>query len=111
MNVTLTPMSVGSPPKRVTIAAYAQDNQHDPSQIPDTSTTFNISGAGSICTIAPVAGDNRSFDITAVNPGTVTLVVDEPSPPFLAPTKRLNMNLTVQSPPPDTRRVDFVSES
>lgn len=106
--VTLPGMNPGQK-LRVHLNFFGQDNVNNPSQVVDTTTPIQVTGGAGLVTVAPVSGDNRAFDITAVNPGSTQLNADVASSPFLTPANRLTMNVTVIAPPPDTRRIDLGS--
>lgn len=90
------------------VAAFAQDSVHATSTVPDTTSTLVVvSGDPSIASAALDPSDPRAIVVTPHSPGNVTITVTES--PDLSPSNKLLATLAISAPPPDNRRIDFVS--
>jgi hypothetical protein len=104
---TINNMNVGQT-QRVHVQAFAQDNANNPSQIVDTTTPLVVASLNTAVLQAQVdPSDNRAIIITAVGAGTASVQLNES--PVLPAANVLTLSCTVATPPPDNRRIDFVS--
>ena len=107
MPTTIGPLNVGQT-QRVHVKAYAQDNSNNPSQVVDLTTPLLVASLNTAVLQAQVdPSDNRAVLVTGVAAGTANVQIDES--PTLPTAGKLILSCTVNTPPPDNRRVDFLS--
>lgn len=94
--------------EKVHVKVYGQDNANNPSQIVDLTTPLAVvNNNPTIATATVDPNDNRAIIVSGVAPGQAIVFVD--TNPALQAANRLQLNVTVIAPPPDNRRVDFLS--
>lgn len=105
--IAINNMFVGQTQK-VHVKAYAQDNANSTSQIVDNTTALVVTSVfQGIASASVDPNDNRAVVITALVAGNGQILIDEN--PALTSANRLIVTFSVTAPPPDNRRIEFMT--
>jgi hypothetical protein len=93
---------------KIHLKAFGQDNVNNPSQVVDTTTPLvPVNNNPSFATGAVDPNDNRAVILSAIAAGQALVFID--TNPALPTANRLQVVINITTPPPDNRRVDFLS--
>lgn len=105
---TLKPMTIGQS-QRVHVKAFAVDPANQTSQIVDNAVTLTATVVSpGVVTAVMDPNDPRAVVVTAVGPGSATVIVND-TPALPAGSAPL-LDVSVAAPPPDNRRIDIIAD-
>ena len=110
MSVNVLNNMVVGQTQRFHVKLYGQDNVNNPSQVVDLTTPLTVfvqAMYSGMISVAVDPNDNRALIVTALGAGTAQGTIDVS--PTLPSGKNVQFSVTVAAPPPDNRRMDFLT--